>query len=294
MRDLSKSTRFAGLVLLLGVAATASAWAQDPRDAQVARAFHEFDATRRQQMLMSVLNPIYGPPRGAWPVGVQLLAQTLLEEGKDSAAALWLRWAIRVSPEMQPDTVLFLPELVGAFRSAQDYVRGTTGPADSLAATTWLWSPQTASDQAGRLQIAGAETQSIRVAVRGVGRIVPGGSIPFKPGSYQIGAIASGYDSVQVTREVLPGVTTLVEFQLRTSPAKVATRGQPRPRVRPAEGVQARQPQQPPSRRKKKGFPVVLAGLGAVGAVAIAAVLVSNGGQPEPTGSVTVTIPSSP
>jgi hypothetical protein len=242
-------------------------------------------------MLMSVLNPTYGPPRGAWPVGVQLLAQTMLEEGKDSAAALWLRWAIRVSPEMRADTVLFLPELVGAFRSAQAYVISTSGPADSLAVTTWLWSPQTGSDQAGRLQVANSATPPTRVTVRGIGRIVQGGSIPFKPGSYLVSSGAPGYDSVRVTREVLPGVTTVLEFQFRNSSGDVATRKPPRPRARPSERSQPRRAEAPAGRRKKKGFPVMLAGLGAVGAVAIVAVLATNSGQAEPTGSVTVTIP---
>ena len=53
------------LVLLLGLVASASVRAQDPRDAMVARAFNEFDAARRLQLLMSALNPTAGPPRGA-------------------------------------------------------------------------------------------------------------------------------------------------------------------------------------------------------------------------------------
>jgi hypothetical protein len=61
-----------------------------------------------------------------------------------------------------------------------------------------------------------------------------------------------------------------------------------RRRARSAEGEQARQL----SHRKKKGFPVVLAGLGAVSAVAIVAVLATGSGQPAaPTGGLTITIP---
>ena len=139
MRDIARGLRFPGLVLLLGAAGAASLRAQDPRDAQVARAFNEFDAARRVQLLTSALNPTSGPPRGAWPVGVQLLAQTLIEDGKDSAAAVWLRWAIRLSPDLQPDTVQFLPAVVAAYRSARDFVMSTRGTGDSVAATTWLW-----------------------------------------------------------------------------------------------------------------------------------------------------------
>src|SRR4029077_9023437 len=114
----------------------------DPRDAQVARAFHELDPAGRQQLLASALNPTLGPLRGAWPVGVQLLAQTLIEDGSDSTAAVWLRWAIRLSPDLQPDTVLFLPELVGAYQSARAFVTDTRRAGDSVAVTTWLWPAQ--------------------------------------------------------------------------------------------------------------------------------------------------------
>jgi hypothetical protein len=278
MREIARGMRLAGLVLLLGASGAVSLLGQDPRDATVARAFREFDTSRRLQMLISILNPTYGPPRGAWSVGVQLLAQTLLEEGRDSAAAVWLRWAIRLSPEMQPDTVLFLPEVVAAYRSAREYVGSTTGPADSFAATSWLWGAQAGGDPAGRLQIVAAGQAPVRVAVRGIGRVVPGGSIPFKPGSYQISAAGSGYDSLRVvTREILPGVTTVLELRARPAAAQVATK--PPPPVR--------------SSRKKKGFPVVWAGLGAAGAVALVAVLAGNSGAaPEPTGGVIITIPS--
>src|SRR5204863_7364704 len=107
-------TRVRWLLTLVG---RASVHAQGPRDAMVARAFNEFDAAQRLQRLMSALIRTSGPPRGAWPVGVQLLAQTLIEDGRDSLAAVWLRWAVRLSPDLQPDTVQFLPKVVAAYRS---------------------------------------------------------------------------------------------------------------------------------------------------------------------------------
>jgi len=275
MRDILRDARSGGLLLLLCLAGAASLKAQDSRDAQVARAFKEFDGARRLQILMSVLNPTYGPPRGAWAVGVQLLAQTLLEDGQDSTAAVWLRWAIRLSPDLQPDSVLFLPEVIAAYRSARAYVMSTSGPVDSFADTKWVWPAQPIGEQVGRLQIVAPSQAPVRVGVRGVGRIVPGGSIPFKSGSYQISAAASGVDSVRVTREVLPGVTTVVVLQLRLA-VQTGTKA-----VRSAR-----------SRAKKKGFPVIWAGVGVAGAAALVAVLATNSGPPAPTGGVTITIPS--
>src|SRR6058998_2861321 len=201
--------RFTWLLLLLTLVGRASVHAQDPRDAMVARAFNEFDAAQRLQLLMSALNPTSGPPRGAWPVGVQLLAQTLIEDGQDSLAAVWLRWAVRLSPDLQPDTVQFLPKVVVAYRSARDFVLSTRAPGDSTAATTWLWPAQETGERVGRIQVAAAAMGvPVRVEVKGVGPIGAGGSIPLNPGSYQISASAVGYDSMQVSREVLPGVTT--------------------------------------------------------------------------------------
>jgi len=236
--------------LLLGLVASASVRAQDPRDAMVARAFNEFDAARRLQLLMSALNPTAGPPRGAWPVGVQLLAQTLIEDGQDSVAGVWLRWAVRLSPALQPDTVQFLPKVVVAYRSARDFVLGTRAPGDSTAATTWLWPAQETGERVGRIQVAAAAMGvPVRVEVKGVGPIGVGGSIPLSPGSYQISASAAGYDSMQVTREVLPGVTTVLEFRLRSALARVA------PKVLPPAGRPTPAPAAAP--QKKKGFPVV-------------------------------------
>src|SRR5438552_4875603 len=279
--------RFSWLALLLGLAGVASLRAQDPRDAMVARAFNEFDAARRLQLLMSALNPTAGPPRGAWPVGVQLLAQTLIEDGQDSVAGVWLRWAVRLSPDLQPDTVQFLPKVVVAYRSARDFVLSTRAPGDSTAATTWLWPAQETGERVGRIQVAAAAMGvPVRVDVKGVGPIGAGGSIPLNPGSYQISASAAGYDSMQVTREVLPGVTTVLEFHLRSALAQVAPTKPAAPaKTTPAPGAAQQQ--------KKKGFPVGWVVLGAGAAAGLVAILAGGGGGGgATTGGMTVTFPN--
>jgi len=289
MNTVAQGLRPHGLVLLLSVVAAGSLSGQDPRDAMVARAFNEFDAARRLQLLMSALNPTAGPPRGAWPVGVQLLAQTLIEDGQDSLAGVWLRWAVRLSPDLQPDTVQFLPKVVVAYRAARDFVLSTRAAGDSTAATTWLWPAQDTGERVGRIQVAAAAMGvPVRVEVKGVGPIGVGGSVPLSPGSYQISASAAGYDSMQVTREVLPGVTTVLEVRPRSALARVAPKVLPPPgRPTPAPGA---------APQKKKGFPVVWVVVGAGGAAALVAILAGGGGGGggggATTGGMSFTFPS--
>ena len=229
---------------------------------------------------MSALNPTSGPPRGAWPVGVQLLAQTLIEDNKDSLAGVWLRWAVRLSPDLQPDTVQFLPRVVTAYRSARDFVMSTRAPSDSVAATTWLWPSQATGESVGRLQIAASALPvPMRVDVKGVGPMSAGGSVPLNPGSYQISATASGFDSARVTREVLPGVTTVLELHLKSIQTQVAVKQQPVVSER----------QTVVTRERKKGFPIVWVAAG-VGAAAVAVALLAGGGSKGlQTGGITIT-----
>ncbi len=261
--DIAYRWQYHGFVLALAVLGAAPLRGQDPRDALVARAFNEFDAARRLQLLKSAVNPTAGPPRGAWPVGVQLLAQTLIEDGQDSAAGVWLRWAVRLAPDLKPDTVQFLPRVIAAYRAASEFVQRTRTPADSGAATTWLWPTQDSGERTGRLQVSTSSvTGPVRVFVEGVGLIGPGAIAPVAPGSYTLSAAAAGYDSMRVTREVLPGVTTVLDLRLRSTATPVAAK--PQPPVTPPPP----QPNAPPPH--KGGIPwwvKVGAGAGVVWAV---------------------------
>ena len=258
-RNTTIGLRLAQLVLLAGLGGASALHGQDPCDTKVAQAFNEFDTARRLQLLMGAVQPTACPPRGSWPVGVQLLAQTLIEDHQDSLAAVWLRWAVRLAPDLQPDTVQFLPRVVQAYRSARDFVSRTRVPGDTAVATTWLWPTQATGGRDGKLQVASSGSP-VRIDVKGVGLVGQGGSVPLAPGSYQIAATAMGYDSVRVTREVLPGATTVLEFRLRAGAplAQVADT----PRATPAAPRQ-----EPAGAPGKKGIPLWVK-VGAAGGVA--------------------------
>jgi hypothetical protein len=275
------TVRAGWLLLAVGLSGAAALHAQESRDSLVARAFNEFDAARRVPLLVAALDPKAGPPRGSWGVAVQLLAQTLIEETQDSAAAVWLRWAIRLSPELQPDTIQFLPQVATAFRAAHEFVSRTRTAADTAAVTNWLWSAEGIPEGNGRIQVATAGlTAPVQVVVKDVGQLGPGAGVSAAPGSYEVRASAAGYDTVRVTRELLPGVTTVLEFRLH---ATVALAPQP-PAPAPAQPVAAP--------RRGKRFPWVWAALGVAGAGTAVAILAGGKSNPPTTGGITISVPN--
>jgi len=261
---------------------------QEPCDSLVARAFNEFDANRRLQLLVPALDPSACPPRGSWVVGVQLLGQTLIDAGQDSLAAVWLRWAIRLAPDMKIDTLRFTPRLAAAHEAAREFLRRNATGGDSLAATTWLWPARVGEERLGHLRVSRASSpDSGRVAVEGIGPITPGENSPLSPGTYAIRVSAAGYDSQRVTREVLPGVTTVVQLRLiptSTLGPQVAAAQVPGP-------LPAPQPPQVPVARPRRRFPWIWAALGAAGAGTAALLLTRHGGGGG-TGGIIITVPS--
>lgn len=281
IRDHITSERFGRLLLILSLSGSVSLLAQDPRDTLVEAAMSQVDKALKMQSLVAALNPALGPRGAAWSLGVQLLAQSLIEKGQDSTAAAWLRWAIRLSPDLQPDTVQFVPNetVASAYRSAREFVNHTRSANDVMTVTTWLWLPHGTGEGLGRIQAtATAATVPVQVTVVDVVELRTGASVPLSPGSYDVRATAVGYDSARVVREVLPGVATVLDFRLRPAPFKVAT-AQQQPIV---------------SAPKHKGFPWLLVAIGG-GAAAGAAVLLGHGSPtttPPPPGTITFPFPN--
>ena len=280
--------RCSALPAVLLLCAAVRLGGQEPCDSLVARAFNEFDANRRLQLLVPALDPSACPPRGSWVVGVQLLGQTLIDAGQDSLAAVWLRWAIRLAPDMKIDTLRFTPRLAAAHEAAREFLRRNATGGDSLAATTWLWPVRVGEERLGHLQVSRTSLpDSGRAAVEGIGPITPGENSPLSPGTYAIRVSAAGYDSLRVTREVLPGVTTVVLLRLLPT----STLG---PQVAAAQvtgRLPAPQPTQVPVVQPRRKFPWIWAALGAAGAGTAALLLTGHGGGGG-TGGIIITVPS--
>ncbi|HEY7480062.1 MAG TPA: hypothetical protein VH680_06090 [Gemmatimonadales bacterium] len=280
-RGAGRRTGWCSLALLLGVGAFGPLQAQDPRAGDVARAFEEFDTGRRVQLLTTLLDPSIGPTHDPWASGVQLLAQTLIEEGNDSLAGIYLRWAVRRAPDFKADTVQFLPEVGAEMAEAHAFVQQSSSAADDLVETSWQWPAQGGTSEPGKLQVSAPSVTALQASVEGTGPVTPDQPITLAPGSYRLTAAAPGYESLAVTREVLPGVTTVL--LLRPSRTAVAAQPTPEPSPPPAAVIEP---------ESKKKFPWLLVVGGAVAAGAVVA-LAAGGGSEEPTtGTIEFTFPN--
>ncbi len=212
--------RSSAMVLIAGL--VVSAWltgslrAQDTRSQMIrdaTEAYDNFETGRALQLLVVALNPNLGATNDAWASGVQLLAQILIEQGNDSLANVWLRWAVRTERDMEVDDVTYLPEVVAAFRAARSIV-GPPTQGDLASETSWGWSAS-AGGELGALRIISDVPAPLQVRIREVGAVRPGESIDLRPSSYRVEATAEGYMGAEVEREVLPGVETVVRFNLQ-------------------------------------------------------------------------------
>ncbi|OLC71444.1 MAG: hypothetical protein AUH78_18130 [Gemmatimonadetes bacterium 13_1_40CM_4_69_8] len=246
-------------------------------------AYNDFDPQRALPLLRRGVDPKAGPRDSLWAFGVQYLAQILYEQGDEAGARAWIRWAVRLTPGLKLDTLNLLSQVIAEFQSAR--AATAAGADDARVGTEWLWPSADPGSGPGRIEVRpeGAPA-GVTVTVPGHGTVSPRLSLP--AGSYEIEARAPGYRPVRFTREVLPGVTTLLAIALQPE-VRVAAAG-----PRPAPG-----PPPPPVAAKKKGhFPWAVVVLGGLGAGAAAALLGGKGGSGSgggtSTGGITINIPN--
>jgi len=206
------------LVTLFAFAIAPTAHAQQVRNELIRnaqQAYDNFESARALDLLRVGVNPGIGATDSVWASGVHLLAQILVEEGQDSLANIWMRWAVRLAPTMAIDRARLLPEVVSAYDAARDFV-GLGEPGDQVTVTTWEWSALGTEDELGslRAQVAGVSTTP-DIVIQNVGPIAAGESLSLRPGSYAVDVSAEGYEPARVTREVLPGIQSVLEFDLR-------------------------------------------------------------------------------
>ncbi|GIW53282.1 MAG: hypothetical protein KatS3mg081_2637 [Gemmatimonadales bacterium] len=176
------------------------------------QAYNRGDLRLAAELLSSGLDPAGGPLDSAWVAGVHQLIDCLLNEGKDSLAAIWMRWALRQKPDFPVDSINFAPPVTGVVLAAQKFV--LANPQDPAVTLQWRWPAQRGPATMGSV-LATANDPSTRFRLQGRGDLATGEVRAVEPGTHVILASAPGKRDAQAVVEVLPGVTTLVEFALR-------------------------------------------------------------------------------
>lgn len=207
-------TVLAQVMLLLSLVASPT-----PTRAQIARllleqghqAYELADFERAASLLQAGLNPNAGPRDSLWVGGVQKLAYVLIELQAEPLAATWLRWSIRQVPDLPVDSVNFPPSVVSAIRAAKDFVQAN--PLPSAGVLSWRWPAAPVTAQTGALLLEQSNVPALWRLENGAA-LASGVPQQFPAGSYTILAAAEGYLTARGTVEVLPGVTTVLQFNL--------------------------------------------------------------------------------
>ena len=117
-----KAQRIAILAALVPI--TFPVAAQTPRDALVEgiRQYQELENEAAEQSLMIGLNPSLGTADVLWPQAVWRLADLQIGRGDIAAAQIWLRWAVRLEPNLEADEQT-PSAVVRAIEDAKTYAR---------------------------------------------------------------------------------------------------------------------------------------------------------------------------
>jgi hypothetical protein len=204
------------LVVSLCTVSAATLRAQDTRTTIIQQALSEFDEARAFTLLRSGVDPtLPGPLDSLWALGVMSLVE-IVHRQDPALANTWLRWAVRLRPEMRMDTLAFL-ELMPVYNDARAFVLSNVQD-DSLVETEWRWAVPAPEVRRGRLEITASVPAGLQVDIEGAETISVGDELLLGTDSYNLIASADGYLPASVTREVLPGVTTVVGFNLTPEP----------------------------------------------------------------------------
>jgi alpha-tubulin suppressor-like RCC1 family protein len=201
-----------GLTLQLSNAPTA-AHAQTARDTLTLgrRAYERADFDGATRLLPIGLTAGGTRSDTLWVASVHMLTDALLEQGKDSLAQLWARWATRLTGGVPIDSTAYPPRVTRVLGAARSSV-GAPNPSDTLINDAWDEAGESASGRGMlRMQRGG---QGFFAVVEGLGTMLPGESRTVPAGSYVIRLSADGFAPLTISREVLPGYATVITPRL--------------------------------------------------------------------------------
>ena len=175
----------------------------------------QFSDSVALELLSSAADPSTLPTDSLWTVGVHEIALRLMGGLQPALVSTWLRWSARHGTQWPIDPSFFPPALVQAYQQAASEARATNDPVDGVA-TSWRWPNAFNLSATGTIEAVSSDpTVQFSVDVAGRGSFQGGSSLSLQPGSYELNASAEGFEPVRLTREVLPGVGTVLEFDLK-------------------------------------------------------------------------------
>ncbi|HEX9691777.1 MAG TPA: hypothetical protein VGA22_06750 [Gemmatimonadales bacterium] len=161
------------------------------------------------KLLRRGLNPV-GLPAAIWAEGVQSLVQILEENGSQSEARAWARWAVHRQPGLALTSVNLGDRARSLFTDARAAIQADSLSGPATVSHDWAWPIGIAPAGPGTVEfvILPVGVQA-GVLVLGAGP-VPEGGLPAGAGIYDAVVTGPAFDTVRVRLEVLPGVTTRV------------------------------------------------------------------------------------
>lgn len=212
------------LVLVAALVATGAPLAAQGSRTELLRqataAYDNFDLAGAARFARTALNPALGPRDTTWTRGVHLMTQLLIEDNQAEQAAIWAKWAMRIEPSLQIDSVNFIAGVVTALQEARTAAVRTAG--DDATIETFVWPAVGSTDAGARFRLAPSAANPT-VLVRGRGLVTAGAGLALEAGTYELEVNANGFLPIRLTREALPGVTTELSFTLTSAAAAAAT-----------------------------------------------------------------------
>lgn len=198
------------LLALLALSAPRPAAAQEDRAALIAAARAELSDSVRMDLLLRALRPETGPRDSLWTVAGYQVAAELAALDRAEDADVWVRWLVRHGREWPMDRSYFL--LIA--NRYEEALRVAAEPEPDGVTTDWRWPPTFDPDRSGSVEVSVPDVSDpVRVSV-GPAVGSAGEGVAVARGTHVVEIAADGYEPLRLTREVLPGVTTLIRADL--------------------------------------------------------------------------------
>ena len=207
-----RSGLLALLAAVLIACAAADLTGQTSRAELLERGRQEFETSARFEHFARAASPALGPLDSLWAASVYETAQSLLEDNLEEVAVAWLNWKASVTSDWAPDPDSFLPRLTELYERARSEAEDRPPPDPVTTELSWEWGGSVPPSGAGILFVDLREPDGLRVSVDGRA-VAPGADVRLAPGPHRLSIRGQGFDPIDLTAYLLPGVKTRVDVR---------------------------------------------------------------------------------